>query len=163
MATIKEVARKAGVSVGTVSNVLRGASTVNNEIRERVNNVIRLLDYHPSHAARSLKTSRTHLLGMVISDITNPFFPQLARGAEDAAIEHGYLVIASNTDDQLEREKRVLAVLRSRRVDGILLVVAPNGGDLEHIENTIASGIPIVCLDRIPVGLKLSSVTGDGV
>src|SRR5216683_1005686 len=108
MVTIKEVAKRAGVSVGTVSNVLRGSTTVNTEIRDRVGKVIRQLDYHPNLAARSLKTSQTHLLGMVISDITNPFFPQLARGAEDAAIKHGYLVVASNTDDQLEREKRIL-------------------------------------------------------
>src|SRR5258708_39656168 len=153
MATIKEVAKKSGVSVGTVSNVLRGSSTVNTEIRERVNKVIRLLDYHPNHAARSLKTSQTQLLGMVISDITNPFFPQLARGAEDAALERGYLVIASNTDDQLEREKRVLGVFRSRRVDGILLVVAPNGGDMEHIRQRIASQDPTVCPDQVAEGL----------
>jgi len=163
MATIKEVARKAGVSVGTVSNVLRGSSTVNAEIRERVNKVIRLLDYHPNHAARTLKTSQTFLLGLVISDMTNPFFPQLARGAEDAAIERGYLVIASNTDDQLEREKRALAVFRSRRVDGILLVVAPNGGDMEHIRKVIDSKIPIVCLDRVPEGLSVSAVTTDAI
>lgn len=163
MSTIKEVARRAGVSVGTVSNVLRGSATVNPEIRERVDKIIQQLDYHPNHSARSLKTSQTHLLGMVISDITNPFFPQLARGAEDAAIKHGYLVVASNTDDQVDREKRVLSVLRARRVDGILLVVAPNHGDFEHIEKVIASKIPIVCLDRIPRGLAVSSVTTDAL
>ncbi len=163
MATIKEVARKAGVSVGTVSNVLRGSTTVSQTIRERVDRVIQSLDYHPNHAARSLKTSQTHLLGMVISDITNPFFPQLVRGAEDAAIQKNYLLIASNTDDQLEREKRALAVLRARRVDGIFLVVAPNGGDTEHLKKLLASQIPVVCLDRVPEGLAVDSVTTDGV
>ncbi len=163
MATIKEVATRAGVSVGTVSNVLRGSTTVSAEIRERVEGVIRHLDYHPNHAARSLKTSRTHLLGMVISDITNPFFPQLARGAEDAAIRHGYLVIASNTDDQVDREKLVLSALRNRCVDGILLVVAPNRGDIDHLKKVVASKIPIVCLDRIPEGFPVSSVTTDAV
>ncbi len=163
MATIKEVATRAGVSVGTVSNVLRGATTVHLEIRERVEGVIRELDYHPNQTARSLKTSLTHLLGMVISDITNPFFPQLARGAEDAAIQHGYLLIASNTDDQVEREKRVLSVLRHRRVDGILLVLAPNRGDIEHIQRILASDIPIVFLDRVPDGLPVSAVTTDAI
>src|SRR5215469_10003387 len=159
MATIKEVAQRAGVSVGTVSNVLRGSANVRPLVRERVNRAIESLDYHPNQIARSLKTRQTRLLGMVISDITNPCFPQVARGAEDAALEHGYLLVASNTDHQIEREKRVMSVLRNRRVDGILLVVAPNGGDTAHIENTIASGIPIVCLDRLPLGLHLSSVT----
>jgi LacI family transcriptional regulator len=163
MATIKEVAKRAKVSVGTVSNVLSGSSPVSPAIRARVNKAIQALDYHPNHFARSLKTRQSHLLGMVISDITNPYFPRVVRGAEDAALEHGYLLVASNTDHQIEREKRVLSVLRNRRVDGILLVVAPNGGGSEHIENTIAAGIPIVCLDRIPMGLKVSSVTGDAI
>src|SRR5882724_4574562 len=163
MATIKEVAKQAKVSVGTVSNELSGSPRVSSGIRDRVTAAIAALDYHPNHIARSLKTRQTNLLGMVISDITNPFFTQLARGAEDAALKHGYLLVASNTDDQLEREKRVLAVLRSRRVDGILLVVAPNGGDMEHIRRVIASKIPIVCLDRVPEDLSVSAVTTDAI
>jgi LacI family transcriptional regulator len=163
MATIKEVARKAGVSVGTVSNVLRGSKRVSPEVRERVDQAIRALDYHPNQIARSLKTRQTRLLGIIISDIANPFFPQMVRGAEDAALKHGYLLIASNTDDQVEREKRVMAVLRTQRVDGILLVVAPNDTDLAHIRNTLASKIPLVCLDRIPPGLRIHSVTTDAV
>lgn len=163
MATIKEVAKKAGVSVGTVSNVLRGSNKVAADLRDRVDRTIALMDYHPNHAARSLKTSQTHLLGMVISDLTNPFFPQLARGAEDAAIKQGYLVIALNSDDQLDREKRILSALRSRRVDGILLVVAPNGGDNTHIQAVIASKIPLVCLDRVPEGISVSSVATDAL
>jgi len=163
MATIKEVAKRAGVSVGTVSNVLRGWNQVAANLRDRVNHTIALMDYHPNHAARSLKTSQTHLLGMVISDLTNPFFPQLARGAEDAAIKQGYLVITLNSDDQLDREKRILSALRSRRVDGILLVVAPNGGHDAHIRAVIASKIPIVCLDRVPEGIPVSSVATDAV
>lgn len=163
MATMKQVAEKAKVSVGTVSNVLTGSSRVSRAKLDRVNRAIRELDYHPNQIARSLKTRQTHLLGMVISDITNPYFPLVVRGAEDAALEHGYLLVSSNTDHQIDRERRALSVLRNRRVDGVLLVVAPNGGDTEHIEKTNASGIPIVCLDRIPMGLKLSSVTVDAV
>jgi LacI family transcriptional regulator len=163
MATIKEVARTAKVSVGTVSNVLRGSTRVNPAIRDRVDRAMKSLDYHPNQIARSLKTKQTHLLGMVISDITNPYFPRMVRGAEDAAIEHGYLLVTSNTDHQIEREKRVVSVLRNRRVDGILLVIAPSDGDTEHITNTVASGIPVVCLDRVPRGIRLSSVTVDAV
>jgi LacI family transcriptional regulator len=163
MATIKAVAKKARVSVGTVSNVLSGSSPVSPTIRARVLKAIEALDYHPNHFARSLKTRQSQLLGMIISDITNPYFPSVVRGAEDAALEQGYLLVASNTDHQVEREKRVMSVLRNRRVDGILLVVAPNGGEFDHIHNTIAAGIPIVCLDRLPIGLKLSSVTSDSL
>ena len=162
MPTIKDVAKKAKVSVGTVSNVLSGTAPVSPAARGRVLKAIERLDYHPDHFARSLKTGQSHMLGMVISDITNPFFPQLTRGAEDAAIKHNYLLVTFNTDDQLERERRVLSLLRTRRTDGILLVVAPNAGQTEHIEKTIASGIPIVCLDRIQK-FGVSSVAVDNV
>jgi len=163
MATIKEVAQRAGVSVGTVSNVLRGSANVRPLVRERVNRAIESLDYHPNQIARSLKTRQTRLLGMVISDITNPFFPQLARGAEDAALEHGYLLVASNTDDRVEREKRVMSVMRQQRVDGIVLVVAPSEGECDHISNMLQSKTPIVCLDRLPRRQRMHSVITDAV
>jgi LacI family transcriptional regulator len=161
MATIREVAGRAKVSIGSVSNVLSGSARVSPAVRERVTRAIAELDYHPNQIARSLKTRQTHLLGMIISDITNPFFPQLTRGAEDAALKHGYLLVAANTDDQVEREKHVLSVLRNRRVDGILLVVAPSKEGFGHIERTLSAGIPIVCLDRVPAGLTVSSVAVD--
>ncbi len=164
MATIKDVARKAGVSVGTVSNVLSGMASVRPALRDRVYAAIQELDFHPNYVARSLKANRTKTLGMVISDITNPFFPLVVRGAEDYALQHGYLLITFNTDDQVVREKQVLSLLRSRRVDGVLLVVAPNPGrDVGHIRNMVDVGIPVVCLDRIPKGIALDSVSVDNV
>jgi LacI family transcriptional regulator len=159
MATIKEVAQRGRVSVGTVSNVLAGAPRVNPALRERVLAAIRELDYHPNHVARSLKIRRTKMIGMVISDITNPFFPQVVRGAEDAALERGYLLLTVNTDDRVEREKQALSVLRTRRVDGILLVVAPFKGDIFHIKAVLSDGIPIVCLDRVHKQLPVDSVS----
>ncbi|MGH7249017.1 MAG: substrate-binding domain-containing protein, partial [Pseudomonadota bacterium] len=108
-----------------------------------------------------LKMRETKMLGMVISDITNPFFPQLVRGAEDAAWKHHYMLITFNSDDQIEREKLVLSALRARRVDGILLVAASTEGDHAHIRAAIASGIPVVGLDRILKGLPLDTVTVD--
>ena len=164
MATIKDVARQAGVSVGTVSNVLSGVVPVRAELRERIYATMRELDYHPNYVARSLKANNTKTLGLIISDITNPFFSQVVRGAEDVAFPHGYLLITFNTDDRVEREQQIFSVLRSRRVDGVLLVVAPNpDGEVTHIRNTIESGIPVVCLDRIPTGIALDSVTVDNV
>jgi LacI family transcriptional regulator len=154
IATIKEVAAHARVSVGTVSNVLAGGSSVRAELRERVKASIRALDYHPNHIARSLKSRQTKMLGMVISDITNPFFPLVVRGAEDAASKNGYFLITFNTDDRVERECEVLSLLRSRRVDGILMVVAPNRGSGNHIQAVMHDGIPIVFLDRLPNGTK---------
>jgi LacI family transcriptional regulator, galactose operon repressor len=111
MSTLKEVARRAAVSVGTVSNVINGTAPVSDSIRERVLAAIKELEYHPNHVARSLKLKKTMMLGMIISDITNPFFSQMVRGAEDAALKQGYLLLTFNTDDRVEREKQVLGVL----------------------------------------------------
>ena len=163
MATIKDVARRAKVSVGTVSNVIGGLAPVRPQLRERVEHAIQELDYHPDHIARSLKTRETKMLGMVIPDITNPFFPLIVRGAEDAALAHGYLLVTFNTDDRVEREEQVLAMLRRRRMDGILLVVAPGVGKAAHIEGVLSAGIPIVCLDRAPQRLSVDAVTVDNV
>ena len=161
MATIKEVAQEARVSIGTVSNVITGSVPVSRQRQERVLAAIRKLGYHPDHVARSLKLQRTKMLGMVISDITNPFFSQMVRGAEDAALERNYLILTFNTDDRVDREKQVLSVLRSRRVDGILLVVAPGVECPTHIGETLKRGTPIVCLDRVPPGIKVDSVSVD--
>lgn len=163
MANIKEVAKRAKVSVGTVSNVISGTVYVSPRLSKRVLAVIRELDFHPNQLAKSLKRRQTEMLGMIISDITNPFFPLVVRGAEDAAWKEGYLLITFNTDDDVERERQVLSKLRSRRVDGMLLVVAPTDGDISHIQRTVASGVPIVCLDRIPDGISLDSVSFDSL
>ena len=133
MPTIKEVARRAKVSVGTVSNVISGTSAVSTELRDRVQRVIGELNYHPNHFARSLKSRRSNTLAIVISDITNPFFPLVVRGAEDAASKRGYLLTIFNTDDQLARERQIFSVLRMRRVDGVLVVVSSESGEGAHL------------------------------
>src|SRR5258706_1431089 len=161
MATIKDVARRAGVSVGSVSNVMSGAAVVKEPLRERIEQAIKDLNFHPNHAARSLKSRKTHALGMVISDITNPFFPLLVRGAEDGALKRGYLLNIFNTDDDNKREQSIFAMLRARRVDGVLAVVAPSAGTPAHLQETMAAGIPLVCLDRIPLALPVDSVVVD--
>jgi LacI family transcriptional regulator len=96
---------------------------------------------------------------MVIADITNPFFAQMVRGAEDAVLKRNYVLLTFNTDDHVEREKYVFSVLRSQRVDGILLVVAPGPRRPAHVLDMMKSGTPIVCLDRVPPGVKVDSVT----
>jgi LacI family transcriptional regulator len=163
MVTIREVARQAKVSVGTVSNVLAGSASVRLELRRRVEEVIRELDYHPNQIARSLKTRQTRTLGMVISDITNPFYPQIVRGAEDAAMLHGYLLFILNTDENAERERRALSLLRAQRVDGLLLTVAPGLKDMTHVTQFRDSGLRIVCIDRSVPGIDLDLVSADNV
>lgn len=162
MPTIVEVAKRAGVSVGTVSNVLSGNPQVGRELRERVEAAIRDLDYHPNEIARSLKVKQTYMLGMVLPDVTNPFFPAIMRGAEEKALRRRYFLVTANTDEQIEREQQILSALRSRRVDGILLACAP-GEDSGHIRRVMEAGIPVVCLDRAAVGIKVDSVMLDNV
>src|SRR6266567_2069130 len=124
MPSIKKVAEVAGVSVGTVSHVITGSVNVSEPLRLKVQAAIRELNYHPNHVARSLKTRKTRTLGIIVPDLTISFFPQLIRGAETKARERGYSLIAVNSDDDPERQKDLLSLLHSERVEGILMVVA---------------------------------------
>jgi LacI family transcriptional regulator len=162
MPTIVEVAKRAGVSIATVSNVIRGTKRVTPAVTQRVQAAIRDLDYYPNEIARSLKVKQTRMLGIVVPDITNPFFPEIIRGAEDVAFERKYFLVTANTDEQLSRERRVVAALRSYRADGILLACAP-GNDVGHIRRTIDAGLPVVCLDRPVSGADTDAVLLDNI
>ncbi|MBE3577977.1 MAG: LacI family DNA-binding transcriptional regulator [Limnochordales bacterium] len=145
MVTIKDIAKLSGVSPATVSRILNGHPTVSPELRERVLQLARELNYQPNAVARSLVSSRSRLLGVVIPDISNPFFPDVVRAVEDVAAQHGYSVLLSNTDWNLYREKESLGILRSRQVDGIVLVpsqVEP------HLDWLTRSSIPVALLTR---------------
>jgi LacI family transcriptional regulator len=157
MPTIVDVAKRAEVSIATVSNVIRGTAKVSAALQERVNAAIRELSYHPNAIARSLKINQTRMLAMVQPDITNPFFPEIIRGAEDQAFACGYLLVTANTDERIEREQRVFTALRSQRVDGILLAPA-SGADVSHIEDAIRAGIHVVCVDRSVPTVKTDAV-----
>src|ERR1700691_1948025 len=120
-----DVAREARVAVFTVSGVVNGKSHVGKALKHRVDAAIQKLSYRPNLLARSLAKRRTHTIGIVVPDISNPFFPLVVRGAEDAAQKHGYNILLCNSDDLLEREEECLEVLLAKRVDGILLTKAP--------------------------------------
>lgn len=123
-ASVYDVARESKVSVFTVSAVINNKSHVGKKLRERVEEAIQRLNYRPNLVARSLAKQRTHTIGMIVSDIANPFFPVLVRGAEDAAERHGYNLLLCNSDDTLEKEETQIELLLSKRVDGILLTKA---------------------------------------
>lgn len=162
MATIKEVARRAQVSVGTVSNVLSGLPTVSTELRERVEQAMAEMQYQPSHIARSLKLKHTQTLALVISDIMNPFFSMVVRGAEDAAAERGYMLSIFNTDDDIAREQKICHILSARRIDGLLLVPTLERGDDAHVRRLMNLGTPVVYLDRAPTEANIDCVIVDG-
>jgi DNA-binding LacI/PurR family transcriptional regulator len=159
MPTIKEVADLAGVAVGTVSHVITGSVPVSDLLRRKVQEAIRELDYHPNHVARSLKTAKTRTLGIIVPDMTIPYFPKLIRGAEAAARRRGYSLIAVNSDDDAERQRDLLSLLRSQRVEGILLVMAAAPTPVNQIARMVDAGMRIVCLDRIPDRVPVDSVS----
>ncbi|QHN03208.1 LacI family transcriptional regulator [Granulicella sp. WH15] len=157
MPTQKELAKLAGVSSGTVSNVISGSVPVGERSREKVLKAIRELNYQPNLIARSLRTNRTHTVGIIVPDITIPFFPKVIRGAESAARERGYFVVVAESEGSSEREAELIALLRSQRVDGILLIVAA-GAKRPPLSS---SDLPVVYLDRLPDGFEVDSVCVD--
>lgn len=163
MATIKEVADLAGVSVGTVSHVITGSVRVSEPLRLKVQTAIRELNYHPNHVARSLKTSKTRTVGIMVPDLTISFFPRVIQGAESAVRQRNYSLLAVNSDDSGERQKELLSLLRSQRVEGILLVIAAAPTPITQISRIIEAGIPVVCLDRIPDRIPVDSVSVEDV
>src|SRR6266478_5344635 len=119
--TIKDVARESGVNVSTVSRALNGEYGVHAETREMVAAVAERLGYRPNRVARGLVTGRSHTLGLVVSDIRNHFFAEVARGAEDAACRAGHDLILCNSDLDPEKQMRYVQSLIEKRVDGILM------------------------------------------
>ncbi|MFW5790337.1 MAG: LacI family DNA-binding transcriptional regulator [Bacillota bacterium] len=144
--TIKDIAKKSGVSVTTVSRVLNEKPDVNDQTRAKVLKIIEESNYRPNGMARSLVINQTYSIGLIIPDINNPYFPEVARGVEDQAQDSSYSVIFSSTDNKLEREKDVIDLMLHKRVDGLIVSLSlANRSILERLE---AKNIPVVQLDR---------------
>jgi len=158
--TMRDVARLAGVSVATVSAVINGTAKVSAGRSKSVHDAMEALDYYPDQVARSLKVGRTDVIGMVVPDITNIFFPQVIRAVEDAARGQGYSVILCDSNEDPEEERRHLDTLFSRRVDGVLIACSDPSAGYEHL---MRRRFPIVFVDRIPRGLVRGGVSTDNV
>ena len=157
--TLQDVAKKAGVSAITVSRALNNTGHVSPRTRERIEHVVAELNYVPNALASSLRSQRTQLLALLLTDITNPFWTTVARGVEDAAIAAGYAVILCNTDENPDKEARYLDLLLRRRVDG--LIVAPTTESAALLQNLKRRQVPFVLMDRQVSGLTADSVRGD--
>ncbi|MGI8828988.1 MAG: LacI family DNA-binding transcriptional regulator [Candidatus Limnocylindria bacterium] len=156
-ATIEDVAARSGVSTATVSRVLSGSVPARPETRERVLAAARELEYRPSGVARALKRQETRTLGLVVTDITNPFFPQIVRAVEGAAHARGYGIVLANGGDDATRELEHLELLIERRVDGIIIVSSRM--TRRHAARLRSAPIPVVLVnDRVP-GSELQTVT----
>lgn len=145
--TIKEIAKEAGVSIATVSMILNNKDqNITNATRMRVLDVVKKYNYIPNAMAGSLVTQKTHIVGLILPDITNPFFPGIARGAEDKANESGYSIIFCNTDDKLEVEEKYIETLTKKMADGIIIAHSSNSVKMSEILERCK--VPIILIDR---------------
>jgi LacI family transcriptional regulator len=159
--TISDVAKRAGVSPVTVSRVINRAKHVNPTTRAKVQQAIKELGYVPSVVARSLRSRRTNIIGLMVPDITNSFWTALARGVEDSAQSHGYSVFLCNTDENPAKQTSCIEAFVGQRVDGIIL--APHDSDAENLSLLRQRGTPSVVIDRCVHGWDVDSVCTDSV
>ena len=146
--TIRDVARLAGVSNATVSAVINCKDRVSAGMQRKVEDAMKALDYHPDHMARSLRTGRSRVVGMVVPDLTNPFFVELMCSVEETARNAGYSVIFSNSNENPRQERENLAMLYSHRVAGVVLVCSDGHAAYDRLTTR---RFPIIFLDRLPV------------
>jgi LacI family transcriptional regulator len=156
--TMRDVARLAEVSVATVSAVANGTAVVSPKRADRVRKAMEALDFHPDQIARSLKTGRTHVLGMILPDVTNPFYPEVIVGAEEIARASNYSVMLCNANEDPRQEQQQLNTLFSHRVDGVLIACSDPAISLDRLMRRRS---PIVCFDRIPPGFQGDTVATD--
>ncbi|AKO92567.1 LacI family DNA-binding transcriptional regulator [Priestia filamentosa] len=157
--TIRSVAEEAGVSIGTVSKVINNSGKISEKTRKKVFQAMQKLNYKPDAAAASLRGKRTKLIGLLVPDISNPFYAGIARSIEDRSHEVGLNVMLCSTDNNTEKEKNYLALLTSQRVDG--LVVASAFRSTVLLQETIDRGIPSVLIASEIPQLSINTVTVD--
>lgn len=160
-ANIYDVARKARVSVFTVSAVINNSDQVSSTLRRRVESAVRELNYRPNLLARSLAKRQSHTIGIIVPDIANPFFPLVVRGAEDTAQKSGYSTLLCNSDNRQDKEEQYLELLLSKRVDGILITKAPGPFTTRQLQMLSDTKVPFVLMMRTCPGLKTDTVLTD--
>jgi len=156
---IKTVANEAGVSTATVSRVLVNFEGVKKNTRKKVLDAIEDLNYEVDSVARSLRQNKTYTIGIIVSNVLSPFYSIIAKSVEEKARKSGYKLILCNGDDDPQKELEYLKILKSNKVDGIILT--PTGKNAGYIKNIIGSGINVVLLDRLVEGVDCDSVLVD--
>ncbi|SDI68227.1 transcriptional regulator, LacI family [Natribacillus halophilus] len=162
MTSIKEVAKKAGVSTATVSAVINQNKYVSEELRLRIEDSIEELNYRPNRVARRLKGKKTNLIGVTVTELTNPFYPNMLKGIENLAYQQNYNLILSTTGDDEDKEYRLLESMLNQGVDGIILSTVDN-----HESNTLKlvedENIPYILINRAPAHYNHSMVCVDSI
>jgi LacI family transcriptional regulator len=162
MVNSRDVARVAGVSQATVSRVINNNPGVSAPARERVLQSMRQLGYAPNANARALITGRTNLLGLMVSNITNPFYPEVVQAVAAAALRHGYNLVLGNAEEEPRLQAEYLRLLMQQRVDGII-ISSLLSSSREFVEPLVAMKQPIVLINRVMDGLKVDTVVIDNV
>lgn len=144
--TIKDIASEAGVSISTVSRVINGNYPVRQEVREKVEAVMKQLEYHPNAVARSLRINKTNLIALVVADLSNHFFMEIAKGLEIEVSKMGYHLVIASSGGNIEKERELIDTLVGKRIDG--LVIASSDSDGDKIQKCLSLGIPVVLVDR---------------
>jgi LacI family transcriptional regulator len=159
--SVREVAALAGVSVGTVSNVLNNRPSVSPAVAERVRAAVAELGYIPNAVARQLRAGQSRTVALVVLDVTNPFFADVARGAEERAAEAGYVALVGSTNNSAEREDAYVEQFREQRVAGV--VITPSSDGEAPAERLRSAGIPVVVIGSPPAAASVPSITVDDV
>lgn len=160
--TIKDIAKELNISTATVSRVLNNSGYASKQVKERVLEAAKKLNYQPNAIARSLKKHQTNTIGIVIPDISNPFFMKISRGIEDIVLPKGYNLIFASGDENPKKEKKMLQVLFEKRVDAI--VIATSGDNEESIRKIKNAGVPVILVDRkIKNDCELDYVVEDNI
>jgi LacI family transcriptional regulator len=161
MANIRDVARKAGVAPITVSRVINNSGYVSDEVRARVESAIAELNYIPNQLGPSMRSKRSNTIGIIVTDITNPFWTTVVRGVEDATYKAGYHLFLCNSDESADKEQEYVELLLSRQVDGIL--IAPAENESNSLKLIQSHDKPVVAIDRRIANYQIDSVRCDSV
>lgn len=154
--TIREVAGEAGVSIKTVSRVLNDEPAVAPHTAARVVEAASRLGYKPNELARGLKARQTRTVGLIIADVSNPFFADCCKAIEQTLAERGYALILCASGEDSGSERAYVELLSRRRIDGLLIAPAPDGGD--HLRQEVSAGLPVVAFDRPAEGVRTDNI-----
>lgn len=157
--TVEDVAREAGVSTATVSRVFNKTAKVNEDTARKVHEAAQKLNYRPNRVARRMrvKSAQSMVIGLIITDMENPFFSQIARGVEDVAYANKNAVMMCNSDEDPEKEKLYLDTMVAERVSGF--IIAPTAHNRDYLQELAESGFPMVAVDRLVPGVDTDTVT----
>jgi len=161
MTTMKDVAKLAGVSVATVSRVLNNKPNVSPELRSKVLEAVEELNYRRDRVARSLRAKTSLIIGLIISDIRNPFFTSVVRGVEDVAYDHGYTLLLCNSDEDPAKERLYIDIMLAERVAGV--IISPVAEVDNYSSVLLHAGVPVVAMDRRMRDLEVDTVVVNNV